>query len=54
MAEDRGEQRNLQAEHPEVVERLGKLLERYVAEGRSTPGPRQPNDVPLDVKNPLR
>jgi arylsulfatase A len=40
---DIGERRNLQAEHPEVVERLKALLTRYVLEGRSTPGPRQPN-----------
>ena len=41
---DRAERQNLQADHPEVVERLTKLLERYVAEGRSTPGAPQPNN----------
>lgn len=35
--------RNLQAEHPEVVDHLKSLLTRYVLEGRSTPGPHQPN-----------
>ena len=43
------EQRNLQAEHPEVVERLTKLLERYVADGRSTPGTPQRNEVKIDL-----
>lgn len=35
----------MQAEYPEVVTRLTKLLEQYVAEGRSTPGVKQANDV---------
>lgn len=43
LERDLGERRNLQADHPEVVDRLTKLLERYVAEGRSTPGPAQEN-----------
>jgi arylsulfatase A-like enzyme len=46
---DPGETRNLQADRPDVVRRLTALLERYVAEGRSTPGPRQANDAPIDV-----
>ena len=45
---DIGETKNLEAEHPEVVERLMKLLEKYVADGRSTPGAKQQNTV--DVK----
>jgi hypothetical protein len=28
-----------------VVDELTKLMERYVAEGRSTPGAKQANDV---------
>lgn len=45
LAADIGETKNVEAEHPEIVERLVELLERYVAEGRSTPGAKQPNDV---------
>ena len=45
LSADIGETRNLQAERPEIVERLTGLLERYVAEGRSTPGAPQRNDV---------
>ncbi|HEX7446476.1 MAG TPA: arylsulfatase, partial [Pirellulales bacterium] len=35
LASDVGEQRNVYAEHPEIVERLTSLLNRYQAEGRS-------------------
>lgn len=49
LATDIGEQKNLQAEHPEIVERLTKLLEKYVAEGRSTPGATQANTTPVDI-----
>lgn len=37
MQQDTSEKRNLCAEHPEVVERLTKLLEKYKKEGRSRP-----------------
>lgn len=49
LTADVGERRNLQAEHPEIVARLRQLLEKYVAEGRSTPGARQANDVPVKL-----
>jgi arylsulfatase A-like enzyme len=43
LAVDIGETKNVQAEHPEIVERLTKLLEQQVADGRSTPGAPQQN-----------
>lgn len=49
MKDDLSEQRNQQAGHPEVVSRLIALLERYVAEGRSTPGAPQKNDAEVDL-----
>ena len=49
MAQDVGERRNLAAEKPELVKKLTELLEKYVADGRSTPGPPQKNDVPVDI-----
>jgi len=49
METDPGETKNLQAAHPEIVARLTTMLERQVAEGRSTPGQRRANDVPIDV-----
>ena len=32
-----------------IVTHLTKLLEKYVADGRSTPGKTQTNDVPVDI-----
>lgn len=49
LAADIGETHNVQAEHPETVERLTRLLEKYVADGRSTPGAPQKNDGPVDI-----
>jgi arylsulfatase A-like enzyme len=49
MDADPGERTNLQAQHPEVVQRLSKLLEKLVSDGRSTPGAPQKNDVPVDI-----
>jgi len=44
LKEDPGEQNNLQAEKPEIVEELKALLTKYIEEGRSTPGLPQKND----------
>jgi arylsulfatase A-like enzyme len=49
MGKDIGEHRNVQDEHPEVVFRLTALLEKHVAQGRSTPGRAQQNAVPVDI-----
>lgn len=49
LAADVGEQTNVQDQHPEVVARLTRLLEKYVAEGRSTPGAPQPNTGEVDL-----
>jgi arylsulfatase A len=46
LGADPAERRNLYGERPEVVARLKALLEKYKADGRSTPGPAQSNDVP--------
>ena len=43
---DIGEQKNLHAEHEDIVERLTDLMTRYVRNGRSTPGEPQPNTGP--------
>ena len=50
MQDDPGEQHNVQAEHPEIVKNLTALLERYVAQGRSTPGAPQENCVPVELR----
>ncbi|QDU27247.1 Arylsulfatase [Anatilimnocola aggregata] len=50
LSTDSGEAKNLQAEQPEVVQRLTRLLDRYIAEGRSTPGQVQANDTEVVVR----
>lgn len=45
MSKDRKESKNLAAEKPEVVAELTKLLESAIANGRTTPGAKQDNDV---------
>jgi len=47
LADDPGETINLQDANPEVVKELKSLLSRYILDGRSTAGDRQPND-PVD------
>ncbi len=44
LVADPREQRNLQAEHPEIVQRLRGLLKSAVEQGRTTPGPVAEND----------
>ncbi|HUT60064.1 MAG TPA: hypothetical protein VNA25_19635 [Phycisphaerae bacterium] len=45
LADDIGETRNLAAEQPERVAQMQALPETLIIQGRSTPGPRQRNDV---------
>ena len=45
LSRDIAEVKNVQAENSAIVTRLTALLNRTIAEGRSTPGPRQTNDV---------
>ncbi len=49
MSKDVGERENEYSQHPEIVSRLTKLLEQYVAQGRSTPGPSLKNDVAVEI-----
>jgi arylsulfatase A-like enzyme len=44
LTEDPGEKQNLVIQHPEKVDSLKNLLTQYIEQGRSTPGPPQPND----------
>jgi arylsulfatase A-like enzyme len=50
LSKDIAERENLQAEQPEVVARLTKLLEKYVEEGRSTPGKPQENTGAVELR----
>ena len=49
MIADVGELRNLQADQTDIVGRLTAELEQIVADGRSTPGKQQQNDVRVDI-----
>ena len=49
LSRDLAEQHNLQQQQPDKVRQLRELLERIVAEGRSTPGPKQPNSAPVEL-----
>ena len=44
LKNDPAETTNLQAQHPEKVEELTKLLSKHIQEGRSTLGKKQSND----------
>lgn len=47
LATDPGETNNLAATEPARVTRLQALMDRFIADGRSTPGAPQTNDVPV-------
>lgn len=49
MTSDLAEKVNVQDKETETVDKLTKLLERYVADGRSTPGKPQPNTGNVDI-----
>ncbi len=48
LAIDLGEKNNVEAEHPDVIKRLTAQLDAIVANGRSTPGAPQENDVAVN------
>ncbi|MCE9562254.1 MAG: arylsulfatase [Planctomycetes bacterium] len=47
---DIAEKTNLEAKHPEIVARLTKQLEKFVADGRSTEGKPQKNTTPVTIR----
>ncbi len=49
LSNDIEERINVASLHPEVVEELSQLLEKYIREGRSTPGPPRENDMEPDA-----
>ena len=52
LASDPGERTNVQEQHPDEAARLTRLLEKYVTDGRSTPGMPRKNDRPVVLKKP--
>lgn len=53
MQADPAEQNNLYLKHPQIVSRLTQLMDQYVNNGRSTPGPRLRNDVAIQIHKPV-
>ena len=51
---DKAETKNLQAEYPNEVTRLSKLLQEFIDNGRTTPGAKQENDVPVKLRKKRR
>ncbi len=51
LAQDIGEQTNLADANPKVVAELTALLEKFVEQGRSTPGERQSNTGDVNIQN---
>ncbi len=49
LSSDRAERANVADQEPEMVARLSARLAEIVSSGRSTPGPLQNNDRPVDV-----
>ncbi|MFM1769642.1 MAG: hypothetical protein RJA22_2171 [Verrucomicrobiota bacterium] len=49
VASDRRETRDVADGNPAVVARLAALMQRYIEEGRSTPGPPQRNEVTVTL-----
>jgi arylsulfatase A len=49
LRQDVRERTNVQDQHPDEVDRLIRLLQKYIADGRSTPGRPQPNSATIDI-----
>jgi hypothetical protein len=48
ISEDRGEQNNLVDKDPKRTEAMRQALLDVIAQGRTTSGPKQANDVPVN------
>lgn len=53
MDGDEQESENMQEVQSEVIAEMRELLQRYVSDGRSTPGTKQNNDVPIIIEKQL-
>ena len=50
MLSDPSEKKNLASKHPEIVKELTLLMEKYIKDGRSTPGKNQKNEVEVILR----
>lgn len=53
LSKDIGETNNVEAQHPHTVAKLTKMLKEQIADGRSTPGPKETNDVNVVILKPI-
>jgi arylsulfatase A-like enzyme len=53
LKDDLSETKNVAAENPDVVERLTKLMQQYIDNGRSTPGAPQKNGARFELAKPV-
>jgi len=53
LSDDPGEQTNLMAHQTKRVEQMKLMLQKLIADGRSTPGPQLKNDVPIVMIKPV-
>ena len=54
LESDLSETKDVLAANPEVVAKLTALMQRYISEGRSTPGAAQKNDFELSLNGKLK
>lgn len=53
LDDEAGEETNLQAEHPDQVEKMKGMLRKIIDNGRSTPGPKLKNDAEIVMIKPI-
>jgi arylsulfatase A-like enzyme len=53
LSKDIGETNNVESAHADIVARLTKMLKEQIADGRSTPGPKETNDVNVVILKPI-
>jgi len=53
LKDDLSETKDVLAANPEIAERLTKLMQQYIDNGRSTPGAPQKNDVRFELSKPV-
>lgn len=53
LASDPGEQTNLAEKHPDRVKKMTAALQSMIDQGRTTPGPKLENDVPVEMIKPV-
>lgn len=54
LKNDIGEKHNMLASHPQDAERLDRLMQRYISDGRSTPGEVQRNSFDIKLGQPQK